>query len=658
MTGKTIIVRVILWLTFFYSAGVLPLSSQDLPEYRHHDSILKYLEENEQWRYLTDMYQTYSKTDLPLILHYAGKIETLALAYGSEQEIIDTYRKIGYASFQTGKLLETKEYMEKALVLGRKIQDTVRIIGALTYIGSAEQKAGHYNLALESFLEALALESYYFDSLKIHTRGNFDWNTRGNILNGCGNVHSRLGNPDKALDFHRQALPVYNITGDTTSLAFLYNNMAICHMYKGAFGEAMACLTEGLAYTGENRFDKPRSLLYSNMGNVYWYQEEYDIALEWMLKHLYLNRELGDIADLSSACNSVGGLYLNLGEYEKAEEFLLEGLALAREAHFLMSVQQNLLALSDLEEERKDPGKALKYYKQYMAVKDSIMNEKVTTKVAEMQTRFDTERIANELQIESLKVKNRERLIFGIVIILIFTLITIYLLFNRYKLKQRNQKNKLEKQYLDIEQRLLRAQVNPHFIFNSLNSIKGYMLNRKTEEAATYLDKFATLMRLNLHNSRESFISLADDIHALKIHMELENLRFPHKFNFNIYVDEDIDPERIYVPPLLVQPYVENAILHGLLKKEGQGLLNIRFEKKESKLHITVQDDGIGRAASIEHKPGNKKESLGMKLTLERLELLKSEYGLDISLNIIDLKSESGEAAGTRVELLIPFEEE
>jgi LytS/YehU family sensor histidine kinase len=184
------------------------------------------------------------------------------------------------------------------------------------------------------------------------------------------------------------------------------------------------------------------------------------------------------------------------------------------------------------------------------------------------------------------------------------------------------------------------------------------MLKNKGDEAALYLDKFATLMRLNLNNSRESFIPLSDDIKALELNLELEQLRFSGKFDFRIIVDGNIEPERTYIPPMLAQPYTENSILHGLSGKKGKEHIEITYSKVDKSILCVIEDNGIGREASGKLKKERKRSSLGMKLTHERLELLKKELGLDISVNIKDLKNDSGEPAGTRVELKIPFEEE
>ncbi len=635
-----------------------PLNGQENSNYPYHDSVCSQLDDHDRFVYLVELYKEYYKTDRELILYFANKIEPLALAYGTEPQIADVFKMIGAAYYNIGKARETKHYINKALETYRTLGDTIWELTMWVYLGAAENMAGNYTKALESYIKAFELESYYFDSLDIHTRSTTDFNTRGDILNGIGNVNIRLGNYEKSREYYLLAREVFMMVKDTVDMANVHNNLGNTFLWQGEYDRAMEYYLDGLKYTGEHAFDKQRALLYSNVGNVYWYKEDYKQALTWMLRHMELNRQLGDVAALSSACNNVGGLYIYLGDYDRAEPFLLEGLSLARMANLRISVQQNLLALSDLAAARNDASTALDYYKQYVAVKDSILNDRVTLQITEMQTKYDTERITNELKYESLKVKNRERLIYSIVLIAFFIMIVSVLLFNRYKLKQRNQKNELEKQNLDIGQRLLRSQVNPHFIFNSLNSIKGYMLSKKGEKASLYIDKFAALMRLILINSRESFIPLSDDIKTLELNLELEKLRFSGKFDFRIKTDPEIDPDRIYIPPMLAQPYLENSILHGLANKKGKGNITILFKMKEVKLRCTIEDDGIGREAALKFRTKRKKKSIGMQLTHERLELMKKELGLDISVKITDLKDNAGQATGTRVELLIPFEEE
>lgn len=657
MTTKT---NIYLFLLFTIT-GVLfnqtPLYSQSDNNYSEYDSVYNQLSKDERIKYVLGLFQEHSN-DKKFILHFAPEIEPLVVEHGTREQIAETFKMLGTAQYTFGKAPEAKKYISDALEIYQSLNDTIWELTMWIYMASIEHMEGEYSRALEYFLKALELDSYYFDSTNMHTRSAKDLNSRGDILNGIGNVNLRYGNYNKSREFYHKALEIVLKLKDTMGIATFYNNLANTYVRQQKYDTAMTFYEKGLEYTGNEAFKKQRASLYNNMGNVYWYQEDYKSALDLIIRNLKINRELGDLANLSFACNNVGGLYIHLNDFDKAEKYLKEGLSLARQTNLGISIQQNLLALSDLALVKNDASEALDYYKKYSAIKDSLLNEKITEQLTEMQTKYDTDRISDELQLQSLKVKNRDRLIYFIIIAILLLLVLIYLLFNRYKLKQKNQKNELEKQNLDIGQRLLRSQVNPHFIFNSLNSIKAFVLKNQGDEAALYLDKFASLMRLNLTNSRESFIPLANDINALELNLELESLRFSGKFDFKIIINKNIDPELIYIPPMLVQPYIENAILHGLATKKEKGNIEVSFKKENKNILCVIEDNGIGRKAAKKIKPEKKKSSLGMKLTTERLELLKREIGLDISVKIIDLRDPSGEACGTRVELLIPFEEE
>lgn len=209
-----------------------------------------------------------------------------------------------------------------------------------------------------------------------------------------------------------------------------------------------------------------------------------------------------------------------------------------------------------------------------------------------------------------------------------------------------------------IELKALRAQMNPHFIFNSLNSIQHYIFHTKSEEAIRYLNKFARLVRIILNNSEKPTVSVGDDIEALKLYLELEQMRFEDKFDYEVVVDESVDPDYDIMPPLLMQPYVENAILHGLNPKPVKGMLSIRLHSENNFLICTITDNGIGRERAAEIRrtmPVKKHRSMGMKITEDRLRILNEASNSKLSVSITDLKDQHGHAAGTRVEIYVPL---
>lgn len=235
-------------------------------------------------------------------------------------------------------------------------------------------------------------------------------------------------------------------------------------------------------------------------------------------------------------------------------------------------------------------------------------------------------------------------------------------LFNRYKINQIKERLKLKTKFsqeiAELEMKALRAQMNPHFIFNSLNSIQNYILKNDAEKASQYLTKFSKLIRLILDHSNQNFITLSSEIELLTLYIEMEDMRFEKHFDSKISVDGNINAEQILIPSMLIQPSVENAIWHGLLHKSEKGFLKIVFKKIDEKLlEVTIEDNGVGRkkAEELRSKTSLKKKSYGTQITKSRIKTLNKTSELQTSFEIIDLQDEQENAAGTRVLITIPF---
>jgi sensor histidine kinase YesM len=215
-----------------------------------------------------------------------------------------------------------------------------------------------------------------------------------------------------------------------------------------------------------------------------------------------------------------------------------------------------------------------------------------------------------------------------------------------------------EKKLAETEMTALRAQMNPHFIFNCLNSIKLYMLENDSETASAYLTTFSRLIRLVLENSRSEKVTLENEIETLHLYIELEVMRFKDKVSYQINIDSKIDTAYIELPPLLLQPYVENAIWHGLMHKEFGGKVNIDISQPEEHLlHVEITDDGVGREKAAEYKSKSilKHKSFGLKMTKERIQVINQLYNIKTEARIIDLVDNEGLPCGTKVIICIPF---
>ena len=210
----------------------------------------------------------------------------------------------------------------------------------------------------------------------------------------------------------------------------------------------------------------------------------------------------------------------------------------------------------------------------------------------------------------------------------------------------------------DTEMTALRAQMNPHFIFNCLNSIKLYTLDNEADKASDYLTKFSRLIRLVLENSRSERVPLHNELEALQLYIELEAMRFKQKVQFIIQVAPDIDQRYVCIPPLLLQPYVENAIWHGLMHKPDGGTVSVEVtQPQDNLLHIEITDDGVGRerAAELKSKSAGTHKSFGMQVTADRIRMINQLYNTHTQAQVMDLVDSFGEACGTRVVLDIPI---
>ena len=226
---------------------------------------------------------------------------------------------------------------------------------------------------------------------------------------------------------------------------------------------------------------------------------------------------------------------------------------------------------------------------------------------------------------------------------------------HRYRMIQIRKEEKLKadfnKKISQLEIKALRAQMNPHFIFNSLNSIRYYILKDRNQDASEYITKFSRLLRLILSNSRQNQISLKDELHALRIYIDFEQMRFSKKFDAVIDVDDQIDLERTRIQPMTIQPFVENAIWHGLMPKENERKLMIDVRKNEKYLYIVVEDNGVGRhrAEQLKKSELTETKSYGLRITEDRMNVMKTLEGKQSDFEIIDLHDDRGDPCGTRV---------
>ena len=414
-------------------------------------------------------------------------------------------------------------------------------------------------------------------------------------------------------------------------------------------------------------------------GEYYLLREEYASALPYFLKSIVYQREMNDRNQLMRCQEDLAKTYLGLHQDAEAFRYVREEMALAQQTDARQNIRDGCQLLYLLYDRAKRTDSAYFYLRRYILLKDSVLNDEVKGRFASFGFEQKIRLLKQDKQLEDFCLREtmmtKNLLIGGILLLLLLAGIYIWII----RLKRRNAEQSrkqaeddleiqrlegeraraaLQQRAKELEIQALRSQMNPHFIFNCLNAINRFILGHETEAASDYLTKFSRLMRMIMNHSRSAYINLADEIDILRLYLDMERLRFKDAFDYRIVIADELDIDEIRIPPLLVQPFVENAVWHGLMHKEERGSLLISFSATEDLLTCVVRDNGIGRrsAAMLKSKSVEKHKSMGMQITAERMALIS---GADTSrpfFAIEDLYDEHGEPAGTQVTLTVKID--
>lgn len=439
--------------------------------------------------------------------------------------------------------------------------------------------------------------------------------------------------------------------------------MASDHMLLGESLEAQEKLEAALlnyeAALGYNKSLGSDSIeVFSKLGigHVLVHQGKADNSLELFQSILPMAIDMGDQEMISTININMGWALLFLNRHAEAERHLLKGLEIAEAYDIKSNIYQGNTFLHDLWEKLGNYERSLAYYKIALGAQQKISNDLNRNYTAYLTVRYNAERknnqielLAKEKEIENFKLR-RQRAALIISTLSLALLSVVFLMIYHHK------KISAEKKLLAIEQKLLSNQMNPHFLFNALNSIKHYIINNDEKSAIRYLNKFSKLVRRILEATSARETTLAEELETASLYMDIENIRLSHEIEFEIHIDKTIDPGRVRVPSILLQPFLENALWHGLSSRKGLKKITTDVRRINPDLiRIDITDNGVGRAASEKLKESRvvKRKSLGIDITKERLQNFARGYQHDFALNIEDLE-ENGKPVGTRVALQIP----
>lgn len=585
------------------------------------------------------------RSDYPKALENFNRALEIAIELGNQEVISECYSEIAIVYENQGKYDQAIVYNEKAIHLAKEDNNPSWLAACYANHGTIYLKKGYYTLALD----------YYFKALKTFEQLEHSRRISSCYLN-IGKIYTEQQDFTKALDYYRRTLKISIETGDKVNQSECYLGMGKVYLNNGDYNLARDYLNQSVAIFKEMGYSHQLDECYKNIGQTYLAENNLQKARENFQMALEISTKEEDLPGIAEAYIKLAQIKFIDQDIKSATELANQSLEIANRSGNLKSIRDANQLLANLYENQGDEKSALIHFKQYAVIKDSLLNESKYKTIREIEARFETEKKEQQLdllteknEVQQLKLSRRRNLLIVSAVGILMILIISYLLIRQNRIKAKHKS-------IELEQRLLRSQMNPHFIFNSLIAIQSFIYKKEPVLAGDYLARFAELVRLTLENSRVEFVLLETEIKTLEAYLELQVLRFENKFDYTLKLDDNINTESLLVPPMFAQPFIENAIEHGLRHKQEKGFLNIQYSIKSNRcIEVTISDNGIGREKARDIEKKKQHQSLAINITKERLSILQNKYKYKFFMEVIDLKDAKGHATGTKIKIAIPY---
>lgn len=619
---------------------------------------------------------------------YALAAMELAKDLGSGEGVAAANRNLARMEFYDGNYPSALDYYQKALQIYEEEGNRYMVAQLIEDIATTHFFARNYVKTFELIKDALA----------VYRSRDENGETVGDVRDTMS-IYSRAGLPYRNTGRSDIAKKIYfnyihlaaKHRFEITDQMLHHGLLAMCCYEIGEYDSAFYYFNLAGAFPDVNRsiramkreHQRRMGGIYLELGRVDTAILMYRTALEWFSGQGFLKQSqlasqaLGDIYTKAGAIDSADQYYsiseqliremIARNSYYRydslkytvswgSELYLPFTKKLIREATYEQAIQL-YDRLYKLNLERGHLETAMEYLISCSDARDTLRKLMANRESVEIQTRYETERknaeilsLSRQNELSALQLSQTRLVVAGLGGLLFVIVFMTVILVRQYRLKN-------SQQNLLLQQRLLRTQMNPHFLFNSLSSIQSFIIREDPAKASDYLSRFSKLVRQILNNSVEEWVPLEDELESIENYLELQQVRHRGLFEYSVDVDEALDPETVLVPPMLAQPFIENSIEHGFKQKEGKGHLKIQFIKNGKLISFELVDDGIGREKAMKSLKSQNKDhrSMSTDITRERLHVLSKKTRQKINLSIVDLKDEKGGAMGTRVVFDMPY---
>ncbi len=581
-------------------------------------------------------------------MHYAQQALEMGLKSQNKNAVKRAYWFLGRAVFFEEQYERTIEYMEKSDEVSIQTRDTVRRIKVANTMGLAYKAMGQYEKSVEAYQRGLqlarGLSDPYFQSL---------------LCINLGVTFKILGSEDLALQYYRESERWNEANPDTLHQIIILINIANIYSSRLEFDSARMYFMKAEQLNVTTNDIDQLSMIYANLTHVDLRQNRLESALYYGYKVLGIADTVAIRGDgMIVALINMGEAYLRLNNLEQAGSFVNRAEQFAFEKNLPHMILEVYKVKSEYYEAMGQYDMALEYLRNHLALSDSLFSRDILQKTTRSESEVILSRKEKEIasleENSLLQQSQNENLRAWLIVALVSLLSSIGILYI-YLLRQKAQRLAFRQQAAENKLEALRNQMNPHFLFNSFNAIQHYILKSEKQNAYHYLTQFAHLLRMILDNASEMTIDLQKELDLLRSYVQLEALRFQDKFSYDFQVPRELLENNPTIPSMIIQPYIENAILHGLSNRaNGEGHLEVHFAwTEDQRIRCTIEDNGIGRAKALlikqEKEKHNPRSSIAMNNTSRRLQILEKAGYPKGGVVIEDLYDENGLPAGTRV---------
>jgi tetratricopeptide (TPR) repeat protein len=554
------------------------------------------------------------------------------------KQLVMAYSAVAHSLQGRRQLDSALYYFERAVEVASRYQQYKDMAVALNNMATVLQDKGDYELALVHLLRSRDLRQQAGDSAGMAK----SWNNLGILL-------MRKNDTLAADDAFRNAVAINERTHDSSSWSKSLANRAVVQLDLQHYDTALVLLQRAAAVRPGVQFGRSEAYLYTNTGLAHEGLGRLDEARADYARAIRDAAQEGDEVTVAGSHMYLADLLVRSGEHALARIHLDTAVAIARRTDATEYLKDAYLTLAESHAATGDHESAYRHYRTYDALADSLMNADKDRTMSELLVQNDVqrrERENTELRTEQALAELRARDLR--VLLAVVCLLAVAVAVLAWSLVQRT-RERARRRETELEQQALRLQMDPHFLFNALNTIPGLYASTDARTATTYVSHLSNLLRLILETSRTMQVPLRQELELLEHYLAVSTSRHSGVFSWWITVDPTLDRDAVRIPPMLLQPLVENAVHHGLVPRKRDGELHVEVARTGDTLVCRVRDNGIGRAARQRTKGEVLGASRGLQITAERLEQLNRGRAAEDGIRIVDLHDAEGRPTGTEV---------